>query len=261
MKIKSAYIFFSLLLFTSCNNIDLRNTWWVVLLFIALLLLSSGMFFYVARKKKNANNKLDTFSADVHKMLAQIETPEKKITALNLVLEQIENDEAYKKTPEWKNKVLSKIYEYQAAVYYSIGNEDSVLEACCRIIELDASNGMAYYNRGSMYSNQKEYEKALADFNEAIVLMPENSDVYNNRGLVYDSLGMCDKALSDYNYAINIEPSAIIYFNRASIYYECEKHIEAKQDYLQYLELDIDDSHKLREYAEAALQLIDKKQN
>ncbi|GAB6011734.1 tetratricopeptide repeat protein [Viscerimonas tarda] len=251
---------FFTLLFTSCSALkDSLSMFSLVIIFGLLIFLSSAMFFYVARKKKKANNNLASFSADVHNLLARIKSPSDKIAALKQLIERIENDEAYNKTPAWKEKVLSKVYEHLSAVYYGIGEESGVIEACTQVIALDSGNGMAYYNRGSMYNNQAAYEKALADFNEAAELMPDNAGVYNNRGVAQDNLGMYDEALSDFDYAISLEASAITYYNRANLHYEQKRFAEAKQDYTSYLELDPSDSLGFKRDVEIALQLIEKK--
>lgn len=258
---KLSLLFLSLLLSSCSNSIGATGTIGIIALFALLILASSAMYLYVLKKKRKSNNSLDSFSADVHNMLLRIKNPADKISALKQLIVRIESDEKYQKTPDWRDSVLSKVYEHLAAVYYSMGEEKGVIEACSKVIELDPSNGMSYYNRGSIYNNLGEYEKALKDFNDAILLLPEYSNVYNNRGLVFDKLERYEEALSDFDYAIQLEPSAITYYNRANLYYEQNEYEKAKQDYITYLELDPEDFHKLRTYVESALQLInDKKQ-
>jgi tetratricopeptide (TPR) repeat protein len=225
-------------------------------IFLLLILLSAGMFFYVMRKKRAQRNKLDVFSVNVHNMLTKLKTPEEKLTALHQLIARIESDAAYQKTPDWKDKVLVKMYEQLAAVHHAMGNESEAIAACSRMIELDTSNGMAYYNRASMYSNRKDYEKALSDFDEAAVLMPFDANVYNNRGWVYRQLEKQEEALQDFNQAIRLASTAIAHFNRASLYYAQKKYSEARQDYLKYLELDPDNRYGLKDDVEEALKYI-----
>ena len=42
---------------------------------------------------------------------------------------------------------------------------------------------MAYCNRGVAYANKGDYDKAIADCNEAIRLDPKDAVAYCNRGL------------------------------------------------------------------------------
>jgi tetratricopeptide (TPR) repeat protein len=226
------------------------NIYVVTGIFVLLILLSAGMFFYVMRKKRAQRNKLDVFSVSIHNMLAGLKTSNEKLTALHQLIKRIENDAAYQKTPDWKDSVQVKVYEQLAAVHHAMGNEPEAMEACSRIIALDTSNGMAYYNRASMYSNRQEYEKALSDFDEAATLMPIDANIYNNRGWVYNQLGKSEEALQDFNQAIRLEPTAIAYFNRANLYNEQQRYAEAKQDYRKYLELDPENRYELREEVE-----------
>jgi tetratricopeptide (TPR) repeat protein len=54
-----------------------------------------------------------------------------------------------------------------------------------------------YNDRGNAYYDREEYDKALADYNIAIVLDP-NEIYHNNRFLLYKELGEHQKALKDF---------------------------------------------------------------
>lgn len=247
------------MLFTSCNITEMVGTTGIIGMFIIMILIFAGMFTLIIRSRRKKDLSLTSFSHEVKNMLDRIASQKDKVRALQQLIERIEGDEKYKKTPDWKNSVLAKVYEHLAAVYFNAGDEAGVIDACTHIIALNPSHGMSYYNRGSIYNNQEQFEKAIHDFNDAITLMPDYSNAYNNRGLAYDRLGRYEEALSDFNYAIELEPSAIIYYNRASLQYEKQNYTEAKNDYSKYLELDPDNKDGLKVYAEAAIDLIEKK--
>ena len=60
------------------------------------------------------------------------------------------------------------------------------------------------------------YDKALADYSEAIRLNPQAATAFNNRGVTYADLKACAKALADYNEAIHLNPQyAGAFYNRA----------------------------------------------
>jgi len=65
---------------------------------------------------------------------------------------------------------------------------------------------MAYNNRGIVYDDLKEYDKAMADYNKANEINPQYAMAYNNRGSVYYDLKEYDKAIKDYNKALGIDP-------------------------------------------------------
>lgn len=64
-----------------------------------------------------------------------------------------------------------------------------------------------YVNRGFTYYRMAKYQKALADFNTAIKILPRNAYAYNNRGLVYEKLGKRELAIHDFRMALKIDPT------------------------------------------------------
>ena len=55
----------------------------------------------------------------------------------------------------------------------------------------------ALNNRGNVYIRKGEYEKALADLNEAIRLDPKYVYGYKSRGNLYERMGDKDRAAAD----------------------------------------------------------------
>ena len=73
----------------------------------------------------------------------------------------------------------------------------------------------AYHNRGYAWYGKKEYDKAIADYNEAIRLDPKDAMAYYNRGCAWSGKKEYDKAIADYNEAIRLDPGiAYAYYNR-----------------------------------------------
>jgi tetratricopeptide (TPR) repeat protein len=56
----------------------------------------------------------------------------------------------------------------------------------------------AYNNRGFAYADQRKFDKAISDYNEAIRLNPNLAIAYNNRGIAYRRVGDHNKAHSDF---------------------------------------------------------------
>ena len=71
-------------------------------------------------------------------------------------------------------------------------------------------------NRGILLTHRRNFDSALADFNEALELIPGFAEAYLNRGNAYLFVGQFDQAVSDYGAAIKGEtrkPHAA-YYNR-----------------------------------------------
>jgi Tfp pilus assembly protein PilF/V8-like Glu-specific endopeptidase len=96
----------------------------------------------------------------------------------------------------------------------------------------------AYLLRAETYEQLKEFQKALADYNQAIALDPRDPDGYNNRGIVKkNNFNDLQGALADYNQAISLSPSADNYTNRANLYFKLANVQGALADYNQAISL------------------------
>ena len=117
------------------------------------------------------------------------------------------------------------------------GHTGDTIAACTRVIVSRNSTreqiGDAYINRGQHYYEQKEYDKAIEDFNRAIPLKPKwISMAYGNRGNVYYAKGEDDKAIDSYDQAIALDPKYASALAARGLLYEKAGAIErAKADY------------------------------
>src|SRR6516225_4448020 len=62
---------------------------------------------------------------------------------------------------------------------------DAALAAFDEAIRLDPKDAKSYVGRGSAYDRKNEYDKAIADESEAIQLDPRNVEAYCERGIAY----------------------------------------------------------------------------
>ena len=64
-----------------------------------------------------------------------------------------------------------------------------------------------YWERGSFKAVKKDYDGAIADYNEALKLVPGFVAALNNRGNCYIAKGEYDKAIADFTEAVKIDPN------------------------------------------------------
>src|SRR5262245_6906732 len=82
---------------------------------------------------------------------------------------------------------------------------------CCTAVlqsgrETAANRAVAYNNRGFAYANKKDFDRAIADYNEAIKLDPRYAGAYVNRGVAHGEKRDLDRAVADFTEAIRLKP-------------------------------------------------------
>ena len=96
-----------------------------------------------------------------------------------------------------------------------------------------------YINRGIVWIDKKDYDRAIADFNEAIRLDPKRATAYNSRGLAWCNKKEFDKAITDCSEAIRLNPMYSQAFNNRGIAWGKKKEYDkAILDYNYTLRLD-----------------------
>ena len=87
---------------------------------------------------------------------------------------------------------------------------DQQIAGCTDTIQSGKYSGAglawAYGNRGRSYRVKKDYDRAIADFSEAIRLDPKIAKAYNERGGAYYGKKDYDRAIADYSEAIRLNP-------------------------------------------------------
>jgi len=122
---------------------------------------------------------------------------------------------------------------------------DLQIGGCTALLQSDGSSAgnraAAYINRDIAYAGKKDYDRAIADFNEAIRLNPSLASAYNNRGSAVQDKGDYDRAIADYSEAIRLNPSyAVAYSNRGNLFEARGRRTEAIADFRQALAINPD---------------------
>jgi tetratricopeptide (TPR) repeat protein len=116
---------------------------------------------------------------------------------------------------------------------------DDRIAACSRLIEQNARDGLAWFNRAIGYLNKAEHDRALSDLDEALRIIPRHAPAFVERGIVYNAKGEHDRALSDLDEALRIDPrSAFAYVTRAGVYSSKGDYDHAIPDYDEAIRLD-----------------------
>lgn len=99
----------------------------------------------------------------------------------------------------------------------------------------------AYNNRGDYYYRQKQYDKAVADFNAALKIYPEFARAYRNLAKVDRDRGRPAAAIESLSRAISLKPTdAESYLKRGDLYYKTKAYDKALADSEKAISLDAD---------------------
>jgi tetratricopeptide (TPR) repeat protein len=121
--------------------------------------------------------------------------------------------------------------------------------AANRSIQLDPKLSWGYYARGNVYQSKRDYDRAIADYTEAIRLSSRFYQAYFLRAYIYSEKNDFDRAIADYTEVIRIDPQDgqngykfWAYNNRGLIYEKKIDYNRAIADYEAALRIDPNNS-------------------
>ena len=118
------------------------------------------------------------------------------------------------------------------------GEYDRAIADFDQALRLNPNDAAAYNHRGSAWSRKGEYDRAIADFDQALRLNPNLAEVYNSRGVAWSSKGECDRAIADFDQVLRLNPNnALVYNNRGVAWKKKGKYDRAIADFDQALRL------------------------
>jgi len=122
---------------------------------------------------------------------------------------------------------------------YSKGDYNRAIADYTEAIRLNPSYAEAYNNRGVVYYLKRDLDNAIADYSEAINHNYSNIEkAYHNRGLAYDVKGDYDNAIADYTEAIRLDQNyADAYYNRGLVYFIKKDYDRAIADWEEVLRI------------------------
>lgn len=255
MKVHKYIVLLLPILLSSCSIVDTIGPKGTLILFIILAIVLCAML-YLTFQKNRKSIAISMFAEDTQKILNDIKEPEKKIEALQYLIDKLQNDKEYTKNVKWKDTLILRTYLYMAAIYHGMSQFDKAIDTYTKVLTIDPKHAMSYYNRGSIYGEIEYLDKALADLDKAATILSSSSNVYNNRGLVYFKLKDYEKAIVDFDKALQLEQSPITYYNRANSFQALGKIEEAIQDYKKHLELDPENKTHLKDKVEEEIKTL-----
>src|SRR6185369_12586607 len=108
-----------------------------------------------------------------------------------------------------------------------------------RRIEANPKDAFAVNMRGASWLQQKDFDKAIVDFDAALAINANDAGAYNNRGVAWKDKKEYDKAIADFTHAIRINPkNAVSFVNRGVAWRAKNEYDKAIADYDETIRLD-----------------------
>ena len=156
----------------------------------------------VYKKKGEIDRALADFTASLKCLPPRID-PIYSVVARDGVLNQLSPQQL-----EHNRVAELAIFTYfqRGLAYYDKSDYDKAIADFSEAIRLNPLNASPYVGRGASYMSKQEYKKAIADFDEALKLSPGQAFAHMQRGIAYHQTGDADKALEDYSAAHDLTP-------------------------------------------------------
>lgn len=124
-------------------------------------------------------------------------------------------------------------------------NYDLAIEAFTKAVRLDPKSPTGYERRGDAFLLKGDSERAVADYSEALRLLPKDAKpddrgrLLSQRGVAYSFAENYDRALADQDELIRLDPkSAMNYFDRGQTYFSRKDYQRALADFTQVIRLE-----------------------
>lgn len=127
---------------------------------------------------------------------------------------------------------LGATYSNRCWAWGEKGEYDKALADCDQAITLDPKNHNALNNRGYAKLNKNQYDEAIPDFDQAIRIEPKKHFSYGGRGMAWQGKGELDRAIADFDQAIRLKPDYVAVINRrGNAWYSKANYDRAIADY------------------------------
>jgi lipoprotein NlpI len=134
---------------------------------------------------------------------------------------------------------LARVLTNRGTAYTDKRDYDSAIQDFDQAIGFDPTLAIAFNDRGNTFNEKHAYDRAISDLNEAIRLDPNYVSPYINRGNAFYGKGEYDRAIEDDDEAIKLAPNnATAYSNRGSVYSAKGEYDRAIQDFDRAIRLE-----------------------
>jgi tetratricopeptide (TPR) repeat protein len=129
-------------------------------------------------------------------------------------------------------------YEGLGNIYGAKGQAPKALQMFEKALSLDPKNGKSYYNRAVANLQLNRLDLVLPDLDQALALAPNSTpDIQALRGFVQIQQKQYDAAIASYNQTIQLRPDANAYYYQGIAYLNNNQPEKARANFLKALQL------------------------
>lgn len=120
-------------------------------------------------------------------------------------------------------------------------DDAAIIRICTRVLQKggleNPTLSTTLANRGLGYLRNKEFDKSIIDFSEALLINPKNPYAFNSRGEAWREKGNLDRALTDFDESLRVDPTfAAAYLNRGITFERQNDPSAARTEYQKALD-------------------------
>jgi tetratricopeptide (TPR) repeat protein len=113
------------------------------------------------------------------------------------------------------------------------------IDAYNRCLDVEPQNVDALLNCGTLYYEEKNFEKAANCFRRALAAQPQNTLAHFNLGSVLEEMGQLEQAREHLRQAVNLDPDhSDAHYNLAFVCEKLRSFAEAREHWQAYVKLD-----------------------
>jgi tetratricopeptide (TPR) repeat protein len=122
--------------------------------------------------------------------------------------------------------------EIKARAFIKKSEFERAIADFSQAIQIKPNNNDTWFQRGETYFKKGDYDRAIADFTEAIRLHPRHIGAYTARGEAYSQKQEFARAIADYDESIRLSPGAgAPHYQRGFAYEQIGQRDRAIADY------------------------------
>lgn len=106
-----------------------------------------------------------------------------------------------------KDPKFYQAYSNLGEAYLSLGKEKEAMSAYTKAIEINGKDTITLAGLAKIYSNKREYEKAISTANRCLLLDPKLVPCYMTKGRALDKQKQYPQAIAQYEVAVKLDPS------------------------------------------------------